>query len=329
MTKESGLMKASIIIPVFNGETFLLGALDSCLRQTLSDFEVIIVDDHSDDDTATIAQSYCQEDGRFRLIRNAHNVGQGASRNKALDQAQGDYVAFLDADDSLEPTFLEEMVNSAEQHSSDVVVCEYRLVHENGDHTFAPMFPSLSTSRLNSAQIGTVLSRAHFCFNKLYRRSFLNAHGISFGEGYIYEDNEFVVGSILRASTVSCVPQALYVKSVRDGSSSAEGTASAKHSHDFLIAIRAVTERWGDDASQHRKTLVRYWLGRGAIYTWKQRRIPAHLWPGFWFQLLHASGRLLQLDGRSKLSLPGAGFVTATLIALRAGLTRQSPPSRS
>src|SRR5277367_606695 len=88
----------SVIIPVWNGATVLLETLRSLQVQTYANFEAIIVDDGSTDDTAAIAQKFCETDPRFSLIRQA-NGGVSAARNTAIERAQGEWLAFLDGDD--------------------------------------------------------------------------------------------------------------------------------------------------------------------------------------------------------------------------------------
>ena len=112
----SGL-KVSIVVPLYNKAPYVRRALDSIAAQTLSDFEVIVVDDGSTDDGASIVANY--GDSRVRLVRQP-NVGPGAARNAGLAQAQGEFIAFLDADDQWLPTYLEESVRQLEESGQDV-----------------------------------------------------------------------------------------------------------------------------------------------------------------------------------------------------------------
>jgi glycosyltransferase involved in cell wall biosynthesis len=99
----------SVIATAYNTGEFLAAALESALRQSLSDFEVVLVDDASTDDTFDIAQSIARRDGRIQVIRHETNLGAGGARNTALKRARGALVSFLDTDDVWEDQFLEEM----------------------------------------------------------------------------------------------------------------------------------------------------------------------------------------------------------------------------
>jgi glycosyltransferase involved in cell wall biosynthesis len=96
----------TVITPAFNAERFIAEAIRSVLSQTFEDFEYLIVDDGSTDKTATIAQAYAAQDARVRVVSNGANNGLSHARNEGLEAARGEYVAFLDADDIWEPTFL-------------------------------------------------------------------------------------------------------------------------------------------------------------------------------------------------------------------------------
>ena len=99
-------VKVSVLVAVYNGERFLRKCLDSLLRQTLRDIEVICIDDASTDDSLSVLQSYAAVDERFVVLHLEQNQGQAFARNMALQQARGEYVCFLDADDWFEPDAL-------------------------------------------------------------------------------------------------------------------------------------------------------------------------------------------------------------------------------
>lgn len=110
--------RVSVIIPLFNKAPFIGRALESIAAQTFTDFELIVVDDGSTDDGARIVEQF--SDSRIRLIRQ-HNAGPGAARNRALAEAKGDYVAFLDADDEWLPEFLSNSVRLLDGESNAAV----------------------------------------------------------------------------------------------------------------------------------------------------------------------------------------------------------------
>lgn len=110
-------MKVSIVIPLYNKAAYVRRALDSIASQTFSDFEVIVVDDGSTDEGAAIVSQY--DDARFRLLTQS-NLGPGPARNTGIAHAQGEFIAFLDADDEWLPTYLEESVQALEAFGLEV-----------------------------------------------------------------------------------------------------------------------------------------------------------------------------------------------------------------
>ena len=114
--------KISILIPVYNVENYLRKCLDSIIMQTFQDFEVICVDDGSDDKSFEILQEYQNKDKRFSVVRQEHR-GVGAARNLALSLAKSKYIQFLDSDDFIESEMFEEMYDIAIKYDTDMVVC--------------------------------------------------------------------------------------------------------------------------------------------------------------------------------------------------------------
>ena len=124
--KKSAFPAVSVIIPMYNAQLYVAETLDSLLAQTFQDFEVIVVDDCSTDTGAAIVESYAEKfDGRLTLTRMKKNSGSpGAPRNKGLTFSRGEYVFFMDADDALTRTGLEEMYTLAKDYDADCVYCE-------------------------------------------------------------------------------------------------------------------------------------------------------------------------------------------------------------
>lgn len=112
--------KVTVLIPLYNGEKYLAQCLNSVLRQTYTDYECLIIDDGSSDDSLALARSFT--DPRFRVVANGRNLGGGATRNRGFDLARGEYVAFFDCDDVCVPDRLEKQVAFMDAHS-EVGVC--------------------------------------------------------------------------------------------------------------------------------------------------------------------------------------------------------------
>lgn len=114
--------KVSVIVPVYNTEKYLRECVDSLLKQTLTDIEIILIDDGSPDNSAYICDEYAKLDSRVKVIHK-ENGGLSSARNVALDICQGEYIGFVDSDDFVEPTMFEELYNSAINNDSDISIC--------------------------------------------------------------------------------------------------------------------------------------------------------------------------------------------------------------
>lgn len=120
----------SLIVPIYNVEDYLPTTLDSIVRQTLSHFEVILVDDGSTDGSREIAENYCQRQPHWQLITQTQQ-GVSVARNVGTLQAAGDFVAYLDGDDWLCPQTLETLILAAQQHDADMVQCGFYYAYSN------------------------------------------------------------------------------------------------------------------------------------------------------------------------------------------------------
>jgi glycosyltransferase involved in cell wall biosynthesis len=123
----------SIIIPVYNAERFLSRCVDSVLAQTQTDIQLILVDDGSVDKSGRICDTYAEKDGRVQVIHQK-NAGVSAARNAGLDAAKGEYICFVDADDTLEPNMLAYTTTAAFTNGADLVLFD-PFVHEQGSNT--------------------------------------------------------------------------------------------------------------------------------------------------------------------------------------------------
>ena len=114
-------MKVSIIIPVYNSERYLGECLDSVLNQTLKDIQIICVNDASTDHSEAILEEYARKDSRIVLLNNKQNGGLSYTRNHGMKVAEGEYIYFLDSDDSIVPEAMEELYAKAKKLDTDVL----------------------------------------------------------------------------------------------------------------------------------------------------------------------------------------------------------------
>lgn len=122
----------SIIMPSYNSESYIREAIDSALSQTYKRFELIVIDDCSDDSTPDIVREYRERDGRVRFLANEKNLGAAGTRNRGLDEAKGDYIAFLDSDDVWRSDKLAKQLQLLSSSGKSLCYSSYSLTAENG-----------------------------------------------------------------------------------------------------------------------------------------------------------------------------------------------------
>ena len=124
------MSQISIIIPVYNAEKTLIKCLDSVQRQTFKDYEVILINDGSSDNSAEICQKYCARDERFKLV-NQENGGPSKARNRGIDEAKSKYIMFVDSDDYIDQDMLDTLFVATEASSADLTICGYYVEKDN------------------------------------------------------------------------------------------------------------------------------------------------------------------------------------------------------
>lgn len=127
----------SVITPMYNGEKYIEKTINSVLKQTYPKWEMIIVDDGSEDSGAGIVEGYIKQDDRIRLIKQP-NAGSAAARNNALRNAGGQYISFLDSDDLWDNEFLETQIKFLKEKSASIVFSSYRRIDEKGQRKLKP-----------------------------------------------------------------------------------------------------------------------------------------------------------------------------------------------
>ena len=212
----------SVIIPMYNAENYIGECLDSLFLQTFQDYEIILIDDRSTDNSRAVAESYVPKfSGRLKIFHTKKILGVGAARNKGLILSRGEYVFFMDADDLLMLNGLEEMYVLANGFKADAVDCtDNYKISANGQEAIAvvreiPKVSDVAFFAEESIDWRTqVLLANKFCLNvwsKLLRRDFLLENKIFFPESIEYgEDQIWAHGVLFRAKVMVHLPKAYY-----------------------------------------------------------------------------------------------------------------------
>ena len=201
----------TVIVPAYNAEKYLADCLESVIRQSLNSWEILIADDGSSDRTGEIADGYASKDSGIKVIHTARQ-GVSAARNACIDAAEGRYLAFVDADDILEPDYLKELFDKAEESGADIVQCSFFFV-AGGNKTLDPN-PVDKTYEDKDSLMRAFFAGTHgdirdSVWAKLFRReSFAD---IRFDTGLsIYEDGYYVYQCLRKAGKAVCFGKPLY-----------------------------------------------------------------------------------------------------------------------
>ena len=208
----------SIVVTTYNIEAYVEQCLASVAAQTLTDLEVLVVDDGSSDTTPQLVADFCARDPRFVPVLLPTNSpgGVATAANAGLDRATGRWLGFVDGDDFVEPTMFERLVDAAVAGDADLAMCEYQEVvdgtGERHDPADAHRWGAL-TERTYALDVATRKQFLRFIavpWRKLYRRDVLEEHRLRFpvSDGF-YEDNPFHWFALLSARSIAVVPEVL------------------------------------------------------------------------------------------------------------------------
>lgn len=207
----------SVIVPVYNVEAYLNKCIDSILKNDYQNIEVILVDDGSSDHSGKICDEYEQVDGRVSVIHK-ENGGLSSARNVGLKLAKGDFITFVDSDDSITSNMFRVMLKSALEHNADIVQCGYDRVDELGKirSTETDSF-QLLTDQKSIFKAFFVSGMIRFPSQmKLYRRKLLENHW--FVEGKLHEDVMFISDILNSIKRYVIIPDVCYVYLLRKNS---------------------------------------------------------------------------------------------------------------
>lgn len=200
----------SIIMPIYKAEDYLNNSITSILNQTLENFELILVDDGSPDNSGKICDELALNDNRIKVIHK-ENGGASTARNAGLDIAQGEFIAFVDSDDWIEPNMFETLFNLAKEHNADISQCNYIKVENedekiiNDDKEIIISFNNIESlnNLYNEMYVSTVV-----LWNKIYKKSLFNK--IRFPNMRIFEDEAIMYKLLFESKKLVYTNKKLY-----------------------------------------------------------------------------------------------------------------------
>jgi len=241
------LVKVSVIIPVYNMEAHLEECLNSVLKQTLSDIEIICINDGSTDNSAAVLEQYKQKDARVNIITQ-DNCGLSEARSTGLRSAQGSYVAFLDGDDLLAWCALEQLYRQAVEKGLDVLFFEAtgfydspQLYRKMSAYQLCYRYKNNYASVQNGKELFVeLMSNKEFkpsaCM-QFIRRAFLEENHIDFSSRVLHEDNHFTLRSLMSAQKALVQREPLYLRRVRQDSAMAARDWSYIYGHLVCLGL--------------------------------------------------------------------------------------------
>ena len=206
------MTKFSVIVPVYNVEKYISKCIESVKGQTLTDFECLIINDGTKDKSIEKAIEAIGNDERFKIYHKV-NGGLSDARNYGIDKATGEYLFFLDSDDYIGNTLLEDTYNMAKKYDSDIVCFDMMYVYDNGEEKISYGADFECKSYKDDQSVIFINNSSN---NKIYRRSFMNDK--RFIKGMWYEDLAVIPVWLSKANNVSHVGKPLYYYLQREGS---------------------------------------------------------------------------------------------------------------
>src|SRR3954452_19666344 len=248
--------RISVVVPIYNVEPYLDDCLQSLVDQTFRDFEVVVVDDGSQDGSRAIAERFAARDDRFRIVEQP-NGGLGKARNTGAEHATGEFLAFVDSDDVLPEYAYEKLIGALDETGSDFATGNvYRLTRIKAQQSpfLADAFAKTRLATHVTQFRGLIADR--IVPNKLWRRSFWDAHGYRFPEGMLHEDIPVVVPAHFAAKSVDVIAEPVYYYRIREGEdlSITQRRVELKALDDRMTAIERVSahlEREGPEGAKH------------------------------------------------------------------------------
>jgi glycosyltransferase, family 2 len=210
------MTKISVIVPVYNGEKYLLECLQSIQKQTFSDWECICVDDGSRDESLSILQGIAQKDARFRVISQP-NGGVTSARRNGVEHADGEYVSFVDCDDVLPPEALEILISRREEYDADIVIGNWMTTTDTLE-TGAPGDLPASPLKVTGIQTLKYINRFGWLWRNLFQKNLFTYISWPKPQIRVGEDSLTLFDLLLKTHKVVLIPDIVYFYRMQNAS---------------------------------------------------------------------------------------------------------------
>lgn len=204
----------SVVVPIYNVESCLVKCIESILRQTFQDFELLLIDDGSTDNSSNIAKGYAIKFENVTYIRQS-NLGLGSARNTGLHSATGEYISFIDSDDYIDKNMFKEMLCYMEEKDLDVCICDYERVDEKGqvkERHFEKIDSSTIYTSNNNRELLLIDPAA---WNKIYKRNLFILNDIEYPSKVWFEDLRTTMKILVHTQKVGYIDKPFYKYLIR------------------------------------------------------------------------------------------------------------------
>lgn len=245
-------IRFSVIMCAYNLEKIINVAIESVLQQDFENYELIIVNDGSEDKTLNVLTNYKNKsNGKIRVIDNKHNIGLSASRNKAIEQAKGEYIIHLDGDDTLyNRNTLTQINETIGENQFDIIYFGVQYVG-GGNKLYLP-------NAKNSTKEARIICDMHFAVaSKVWRREFLEKNDITFIENMYYEDMVYSIKAAIKAEKISFASIPIYVY-YRNREGSIMATPNIKRCKDMYKMLYYLMELYEDTPEELQPYLLSF-----------------------------------------------------------------------
>lgn len=267
------MISVSVIMPVYNSEKYLAKAIISVLDQTFKDLELILIDDGSQDNSLVICDMYADNDERIKVIHQT-NSGICAARNKGLEDAQGEYIAFIDHDDLYSPTLLEENHKLAKQYDADVIKFGNEYIEDKNSDAYNFKYNKIldekkllfinkenlkeSYEKINEAELMV------YVWDGLFKASMIRKHNVFFDTSFKYghEDRVFCMQLYPYINCMIINPKIYYYHIVHKSSASRNFSVDRIKDTEKLLGYEHILF----NKLQLDKIYPLYWLKRIMVY---------------------------------------------------------------
>ena len=268
-------MVFSVILPVYNVEKYLSECVESILKQTFTDYEIILVDDGSKDNSGKICDEYALKDSRIKVIHK-ENGGASDSRNVGLKNASGEYIVYLDSDDYIiTDDFLADLYAEIQRKNSDIVLYKFSKLYDETNKMDKCAFSLDFVENAESTDellIELVKHDAYYgmAWIKAFRKSVAVENDVTFDVNLVWEDMDWYFKLVLYANTITAIDKSYIAYRQRSGSTTA--TIKLRNLEDFVYTL----EKWSNEIenakiSQDKKkalngALAKYYANMLVVY---------------------------------------------------------------